>query len=541
MNNSLIQLGSQLREIWKQLGLNQRVTVVVAGFAILGALAAVVAWSGRADYTLLYGRLEAAESGKVIASLDEAKIPYKVSGSGASISVPTDKVHQVRMQLAAKGIPRGGEGVGFEIFDKPNFGISDFVQRANYLRAVQGELSRTISQVDMVESARVMVVMPENRLLVDSAKRPTASVFVKVRGNAQLPPQTVAAIRFLVSNAVEGLNSNSVSVVDNLGNVLSENNDDNSITGLTTTQLAARKNLEQYFAKKAEGMLEKALGPGQAIVRVSADINFDTITKTEEVFDPDGQVVKTSVVDDETTDTTTMSENAAAKVDPATGETNSVASASPGTSNRTKKKTVNNQYEINKTTSTLAQAAGGVRNLTAAVFIAAQVTGTGTNRTTLQRSPQELEKLKRIVQGALGIKETTENPNQVTLEEMTFNDQQMVDLNQKFEVQQKRELWMEIASRSAYPLLGLIVIAFFWRAFKKTPNENIPIGIPLGQSEMDSTAFPVNGNGFPGRGRNGQPGVVTVDVLNQLIRENPENMTQAIRGWMNKSNKASKN
>src|SRR5258706_9133417 len=303
MNNSVLQLGAQLKTIWKELGVNQRVSVALASALVVGGLLSLVFWSSHTEYALLYGKLEGAEASKVTAALDDAKVPYKVSGT--SILVPSDKVHAMRMQLAGKGIPRG-EGVGFEIFDKPNFGISDFVQRANYLRAVQGELSRTISQVDQIESARVMVVMPENRLLVDNQKKPTASVFVRVRGNATLPAQTVSAIRFLVANAVEGLNSNSVSVVDNLGNVLSENNSDDSNTGLTSTQLAARKNLEQYLAKKAEGLLEKALGPGQAIVRVSADINFDTVTRTEEKFDPDGQVVRNSTSNDETVDSQTF-------------------------------------------------------------------------------------------------------------------------------------------------------------------------------------------------------------------------------------------
>jgi flagellar M-ring protein FliF len=185
----------------------------------------------------------------------------------------------MRMQLAGRGIPQG-DGVGFEIFDKPNFGISDFVQRANYVRAVQGELSRTISQINEVESARVMIVLPENRLLLDKDKFPTASVFVRVRGNSQLPPQSINSIRFLVANSVEGLKPNHVSVVDNLGNVLSENADDDSMAGVTSSQLAARRNLEQYLAKKAQDMLEKVLGPGQAIVRVSAEINYDTVTST---------------------------------------------------------------------------------------------------------------------------------------------------------------------------------------------------------------------------------------------------------------------
>src|SRR4051812_6861506 len=359
MNNSVLQLGAQLKNIWKELGVNQRVSVALASALVVGGLVSLIYFSSRTEYALLYGKLESSEAGKVTAALDDAKVPYKVNGS--SILVPSDKVHAMRMQLASKGIPRG-EGVGFEIFDKPNFGISDFVQRANYLRAVQGELARTISQVDQIESARVMVVMPENRLLVDNQKKPTASVFVKVRGNATLPPQTVAAIRFLVANSVEGLNSNFVSVVDNLGNVLSENNSDDSITGLTSTQLAARKNLEQYLAKKAEGMLEKALGPGQAIVRVSADINFDTVTRTEEKFDPDGQVPRSTTINDEQVDSQTSNENGGVpgvQTNIGSGDTNNIASGHATTS-KTRKKIAESKFEINKTTSILAQAAGGL-------------------------------------------------------------------------------------------------------------------------------------------------------------------------------------
>src|SRR5215212_2955035 len=220
MNNSVLQLAGQLKTIWKQLGVNQRVSVGLASALVAGGLLSLVFWSSRTEYALLYGKLEGAEASKVTAALDDAKVPYKVNGT--SILVPSDKVHAMRMQLAGKGIPRG-DGVGFEIFDKPNFGISDFVQRANYLRAVQGELSRTISQVDQIENARVMIVMPENRLLVDTQKKPTASVFVRIKGNGQLPPAGVNSVRSLVANSVEGLTVNNVSIVDNLGNVLSEN------------------------------------------------------------------------------------------------------------------------------------------------------------------------------------------------------------------------------------------------------------------------------------------------------------------------------
>src|ERR1041385_6716515 len=532
MNNSVLQLAAQLKTIWKELGVNQRVSVAMASALVIGGLASLIYFSRRTEYALLYGKLEGSEAAKVTAALDDAKVPYKVTGT--SILVPSDKVHAMRMQLAGKGIPRG-DGVGFEIFDKPNFGISDFVQRANYLRAVQGELSRTISQVDQVESARVMVVMPENRLLVDNQKKPTASVFVKVRGNATLPAQSVAAIRFLVANSVEGLTSNNVSVVDNLGNVLSENNSDDTISGLTTTQLAARKNLELYLAKKAEGLLEKALGPGQAIVRVSADINFDTVTKTEEKFDPDGQVVRSSTINDEQLDSQTLREASGVPgVQTNTGgtETNTVAGV-PVTSSKTRKKITENKYEINKTTSTLAQTAGGLTRVSAAVFIAAQVSGTGTNRVVNQRSPQEIDKLKRIVQSAVGAKEGPDSKDVITVEEMAFNDSQAVEITKQLDSQQKRDMWLSIAWGLFYPGIAIAALAFFWRAFKRTPNENIPIGVPLGEAELD----------LPGRlnrAKGVQFGVVTVDVLNQLIRENPDNMTQAIRGWMTRG-RSSKN
>src|SRR3954468_17676292 len=244
MNQQFGQIFKQLQSIWGQLGLNQKITILGTTLALIVGLGSLIFWSSRPSYSLLYGRLDDAEAAKVAAFLDEAKIPY--TAGGGTIMVPTEKVYSTRMQLAAKGIPRG-EGVGFEIFDRSNFGISDFVQRANYLRAVQGELARTISQVESVETARVMIVMPENRLLINEKNKPPGSVFVKLRGNGQLPTQTVTAIRFLVAHSVEGLQPNNVSVVDNLGNVLSETTEQDTVAGLSQTQFEVRKKLEQYL------------------------------------------------------------------------------------------------------------------------------------------------------------------------------------------------------------------------------------------------------------------------------------------------------
>ena len=543
MKSSAAQVVPQLQAIWKQLGLNQRVSLFLAGVVVLGGMIGLILWSSQAEYSLLYGRLDDAEAAKVIAALDEAKITYKVSRGGGAISVPADKVHVVRMQLAAKGIPRG-EGVGFEIFDKPNFGLSDFVQRANYVRAVQGELGRTIGQVDSIESARVMIVIPENRLLADDQKKPTASVFIRVRGNMPLGAQTVEAIRFLVANAVEGLTANNVSVVDNQGNVLSDNSDTGSVAGLTSSQLTAQKNFEQYLAKKAQGMLDKVLGTGQSVVRVAAEINFDSLSTTEEKYDPESQVLRIATINDENVESANPGAGGGVPgvATDANTETNYTGTGGSGHVNsRTRKKVTNNQYEINRIVSNMLQSPGGVKRLSAAVFIAARVSTGGTNRVVTPRTPEEIQKLRRIVQSSLGIQENDiTRRDEITVEEMPFNDQPVLELIRQLDTEKRRLFWWDLGSKMIYPALSLALLAFFWRTFRRTSASDIPIGIPLSE-------FPSNGNGNGnghGDGNGGgppspsrqklMPGVVTVDVLNQLIRENPGNVTHAIRNWMSK-------
>ncbi len=534
MNQQIAQILKQLQSIWAQLGLNQRITIAATTLAVLVGLGSLGFWSSRPSYSLLYGKLDESEAAKVVGFLDEAKVSYQVRGAG-SIYVPTDKVHSTRMQLASKGLPKG-EGVGFEIFDRSNFGISDFVQRANYLRAVQGELARTISQVDSIETARVMIVMPENRLLISDKNKPTASVFVKVRGNAQLPQQNVNAIRFLVANSVEGLQPNHVSVVDNLGNVLSDSLEPDSVVGMTQTQLEVRKKLEQYLSKKAEGMLDTVLGSGNSVVRVAADINFDSMTREEVKFDPESQVKRIETTTDENTDSTTPSPSGVPGVTVnANGETNSVSTASQN-NNRTRKKVTSNQYEISKITSNLVQAAGSVSRLSAAVFVAAKTEGTGANRKTVARTKEELDKIRKIVQSALGIQEGAQSTrkDEITLEEFPFNDQSTTELTTTLQKDQSRQFWIQMVQTAVYPILALAVLVVLLKLFKRAPDVDIPVGVPVGEGTTYVNGQNANAttNAKEGTSVRTPSGVVTVEVLNQLIRENPQNMTQAIRGWM---------
>jgi flagellar M-ring protein FliF len=332
-----------------------------------------------------------------------------------------------------------------------------------------------------------------------------------------------------------------VSVVDNLGNVLSDNAEDDSVAGLTGSQLTARRNLEQYLARKAQDMLEKVLGPGQAIVRISADINSDTLTRTEEKFDPDGQVLRTQTKNDETLDTTTSSTTQAAGIS-ANTSTNNAQGAGPQNNSNNHKITSTLEYEIGKTTSSTIQSPGSIRRLSAAITVAVQMEGTGAERKPVVRTPEELKKLRSIVASAVGVDPA--RGDEITLEELPFNDQFATDITRELDVQQRHEFWWNLVRNLAWPALGVLMLVVLLRLFQRTPVQDIPIGVPVGRL---MGAYKTNGNGKSNGNGNGnghgprpgdwmmepQPGVVTVDVLNRLIKENPANMTQAIRNWMN--------
>lgn len=535
--NNLSQLGQQIAAIWKQLGLNQRISVILAAAAVVAGLGGLAWFSGRKDYALLFGGMPEAEAGKVVAALNEAKIPYQIKGQG-TIHVPMDLVYSTRMQLASKGLPQSSGGVGFEIFDKPNFGVSDFVQRANYSRALQGELSRTIAQLDQVESARVLIVLPENRLILDQQRKPSASVFVKVRGSYDLPSSAVNAVQFLVATAVEGLSANNVSVVDHRGRVLSENAEDGSLGGISSSQFTARRKHEDYLRKQAEGMLAEVLGPGNAVVRVSVDINWDSTTRTEEKFDPEGVVPKSETTDEENVATTsTVAQNGApGSASNAAESLNNPAenanASGPINSSSTKKRTITKSYEINKITSNTVQAAGGLKKVTAAVMVAQTYTVAGTNRTAVIRKPEELFKLKQIVSNAIGAQEAD-----VVLEEIPFNDQPALEIAASLEKQEKTQLYMDIGQRVLYPGVALVLGMMFFRALKKTKADDLPVGVPI--SELYPDGVGVDSMGLPVKKKKEE--VVTVEVLNRLIRENPTSMTQAVRTWMTRSDSGTAN
>jgi flagellar M-ring protein FliF len=525
-----------LLSLWKQLGLNQRVSLIVASVAVAGGLIAVMIWSKRPDYQLLYARLGEKDAGAVISYLQSQNIPHQITAGGSAVQVPSNMVYKLRMDLATKGIP-SGDGVGFEIFDKGQFGLSDFVQRTNYLRALQGELARTISQLQGVRSARVMIVQPENRLLLtEQGVKATASVFVDV-GGGRLDAEQVNSIRNLVANAVQGLSTEQVAVVDNRGRVLSEELKQDPMLGTASSQMRYRQQVEDYLAKKVETMLSAVIGPGNAVVRVSAEIETEATTQLQEKFDPEGQVVRSQTVTEDTNNSAeTRANGGVAGVSANVPEKaqSGAEAARPISSSEQNRKNRTTSYEINRTTTNITRNPGTVKTVTAAVFIAPRLVMPAAPAAggdpkaapapqVQKRTEEELTALRQVVINALGLKPAPgQSPESlVSLQEVSFQgpDQSAPEVA-AVSGESRLQTWFEIL-RPWVAIVGAgAVLLIFLRMLSKMKPEPVPVEV--------LSLKPVSGGG--NALSNSQ--TVTPELLNELIRQKPANIGVALRNWV---------
>lgn len=525
MPENLKKYRDQIGALWRQLGINQKISLILAFGGVLAGLMVLAFWSSRPQMRLLFGGLDAADMSDVVATLEEQGLEYELRGNGGSVYVPTDEVHKLRMEMASKGVPSGG-GVGFEIFDRGNFGISDFVQRTNYMRAVQGELSRTIAQVKGVRSARVMVVQPESRLLLArEGVRPTASVFVDT-GGAQMAAETVNAIRFLVANSVEGLGVNDVAVVDNHGNMVSSAVQEDQMMGVATSAFKYRRAVEDYFTAKVESMLNRVVGPGNAVARVSVSIDSQTRTQRDELFDPESQVIRQQTVSEDSS-ASTDSEGAtvagvSANVANEPGEQMGDGQMSQSEESRSSRSTT---YEINRSMVETVTAPGSIRQVSAAIFLATRFEETSDGLEPLPRSSEELEKIQRMVIHALGIDgEGNRTGTQlVTVEEMPFEGQSAWSGDSTAGGISGDLVFVIIDGlrRFAAVAIAIVIFVVFLRLLKKQKPSSLAVEV-VDEPSADDVLKDVN--------RSSQN--LTPDLLNELIRQKPANVSTALRSWV---------
>ena len=270
--------------------------MVAVTAALIGFFAFVIMRVTTPQMTTLFTDLSMEDSSGIIKDLERQGIPYEIRNEGSIIMVPKDKVTRLRMKLAEGGLPKGG-GVGYEIFDKSDaLGTTSFVQNINHLRALEGELARTIRGIDRIQAARVHLVLPERPLFARETPEPSASIVVRVRGS--LEPQQIKAIRHLVASSVNGLKPQRVSIVDESGTLLADGAATDADQAVGDERRAA---FEKRMRKQVEDIVSSVVGAGRARVQLSADFDYNKITQTSDKFDPEGRVLRSSQTREEST------------------------------------------------------------------------------------------------------------------------------------------------------------------------------------------------------------------------------------------------
>ncbi len=396
--------------------------LVVAGLVVL------LLWSQGAEYRTLYSGLSTEDMSAVLGKLKEKRIPYRVDGN--VVSVPSDKVYEVRIELAGEGLPQGG-AVGFEIFDKTGFGVTEFVQKVNYRRALQGELARTIAQIQEVSAARVHLALPERDIFLDDTKRPRASIVLKLIPGASLSAAQVRGIVHLVSSSLEDLRPEDVTIVDTTGKLWTNPaDDDSSAVGLTVAQFEYKRSLEADMERRIQTMLEKAVGPGKVVARVSTELDTTHVEKTEETYDPDSQVVRSEQRSQERTVGVAQMSGVPGVLSNTPGQGDTKGASSVGLPTSQKQDEIIN-YEISKVISRVVEPLGEIKRLTVSVLVDGNYEVTEgpegeTEKKYVPRSEEEIQKFVEIVKGIVGY--TEDRGDMITVESVPFETAALVDI-----------------------------------------------------------------------------------------------------------------
>ncbi|MBF0537679.1 MAG: flagellar M-ring protein FliF [Nitrospirae bacterium] len=402
-------------EILKGWSRRKKIILISSVVMAIASLILIISWSQAPNYQVLFANLSEADAGSIVNKLQELKEPYKLTSN--TILVHSDKVYDLRLKLAAQGLPQGG-GIGFELFDKTNFQITDFMQKLNYRRALEGELSRTILALVEIDRARVHLAIPEKSLFIKEKESPTASILVALKQGRVLSQSQIQGIVHLVSSSVEGLNPQNVTIIDNKGELLTRPADD--FIGLTATQLEYQKKFEKDVEIRIMDILEPVIGKSRVKARVTADIDFSRTDKTEEKFDPEGQVIRSEQSLKEKS--TTMGPAGVPGVQ--SNLPGKATAQAQGAQTQSQKQSETLNYEITKVTNHIQGQLGNVKKLSAAVLVdgvyaAAKADAKGVKEAKYTaRTDEDIKRYEELVKKAIGF--TVDRGDQVAVINMQF-------------------------------------------------------------------------------------------------------------------------
>jgi len=529
----------KILENFRSLGTKRLIALGAVGLGVVATIAVLTMLALAPNMTTLYAGLPPGEAGKMVTALEKLGVQVRAADDGTTVQVPSHDVARARMALAQQGLP-GVSGTGYEIFDADNgLGLTSFMQNVNSRRALEGELSRSILQIEGVDGARVHIVMPERESFSRTAPTPTASVIIRMKGGMPLERSQARGIRHLVASAVPNLKATAVTILDTAGQViLAEGSEGNSPDGSDGMQ----GSLEGRLSKTVEDLLAARLGHGNVRVRVSAELEMKRQVSRSERFDPKGQVVRSTQTVEEKQRSQEANSDQPTTVQQNLPEAEMLnQQQAGGTGNRTDRSEETINYEISKDTVESVQEPGQVRRLSVAVLVNGTYTTAedGTRQYT-PRTPEELESLTKLARTAIGFSE--ERGDQVTVEALQFADPLSADSGSAFMALLGGSMG-DIVKWLALAFIGALLILFVLRPAmqKVTPILEQVVGIqPLvvpGETASETLPAPGATEVVIGDDDEAQPKVRTeedelADAVFDAVDENPDQAVAVIRGWI---------
>lgn len=537
-----------------------RITVVAAVVGTAALIGTLIYFGSQPNYGVLFADLKPADAQTIVEKLKATGVPYTLTNGGTTVSVPQERISELRLQMAGEGAISGGH-VGFDLFDRTNFGATDFAQQVNYRRAVEGELAKTLEGMDEVESARVHITPKKESVFTEKEEGAKASVVVRVRQNKELSGERTNAIVSLVASSIEGLDPSGVSVMDTSGRLLAAAGKDRpkgfGDAGAFQSQIEARRKFEAENAARLVALIEPVVGDNRVRADVSADIDFTQIEQSEEKYDPKSQVVRSQQVAQELRNNPLQQTNApvgARSNNPATAPTPvpPTTAAAAATADQRNTSTVN--YEIDKTVRKTFGGGGRVNKLNVSVVVDHK----SVEGVEVARTADELKQIQDLVSAAVGI--DAARGDTVVVQTMPFSRPQAGPAEPKSFLESNQTLIPTVVKYGALVLIALLLLIFVIRPARKAlraaaeplPEEPRMLGdgtdfeerrrasgeprqleatLPGGAPALTVSEFE-SGLGLDGVNRNAE----RIDAIRRQIAaqslEDTDTVVSTMRGWL---------
>jgi len=475
---------------------------------IVGGSVLALSFLQKETYSTLFSGLTTEDASAVVARLKEQKIPYRLGGNGTSIYVPKDKVYDVRLVLASSNSLPGAGGMGFELFDKASYGMTEFMQNINYKRAIQGELARTINQMPEVKASRVHLAIPEKTLFMDREKEVTASVFLKIKPGKMLAKEQVAGIVHLVAGSIEGLKPEHVVIIDASGKILYRNGDSNSAVVLSGQQFELQKSVERKLEESIQSMLDKFLPASKSVVRASVELNLRKVEKVEEEYAPQKTVISGEKKAKEKAVTKMASAKAqgvpgAASNLPKSSAKDAKAGAAQEPQNKvseTEREEAQTSYEVSKTVSKIVEPFGDIKRISLAIVVDGKYEKVKGQKGAEElkytpRSQKELNDIKNLVTRAVGYNE--ERGDKVEVLNLPFEAETGQDERVLLDKAERKDMIYNVSQYAFYVVIVLAIFLFIIKpltgAMKSKGTKKVRELIPVRQEQEESQAAVASG------------------------------------------------